>query len=98
MAVDPAVTPQRPFIESSTPPTRSAASLSPANLHSAGFDTIMLPTATADRLLRHAHLIVTGGPSLRLAEATAGKGVVPLPRAAGRSARHGRLWRVPRCG
>jgi Reverse transcriptase (RNA-dependent DNA polymerase) len=37
-----------------------------------------LATATVDRLLHHAHLIVTEGPSLRLAEATEGKGVVPL--------------------
>jgi DNA replication protein DnaC len=51
------------------------------NLHPAGFDTIMpktLATAAVDRLLHHAHLIVTEGPSLRLAEATAGKGVTPL--------------------
>ena len=38
-----------------------------------------LPTATVDnRLLHHAHLILTEGTSLRLAEATAGKGVTPL--------------------
>jgi DNA replication protein DnaC len=52
-----------------------------SNLHPAGFDTIMpktLATASVDRLLHHAHLIVTEGPSLRLAEATAGKGVTPL--------------------
>jgi DNA replication protein DnaC len=52
-----------------------------SNLHPAGFDTIMpktLATAAVDRLLHHAHLIVTDGPSLRLAEATAGQGVVPL--------------------
>jgi IstB-like ATP binding protein len=52
-----------------------------SNLHPAGFDTIMpktLATPTVDRLLHHAHLIVTEGPSLRLAEATEGKGVVPL--------------------
>jgi DNA replication protein DnaC len=44
-------------------------------------DTIMpktLATATVDRLLHHAHLILTEGKSLRLAEATAGKGVTPL--------------------
>jgi len=37
-----------------------------SNLHPAGFDTIMpktLATATVDRLLHHAHLIVTEGPS-----------------------------------
>jgi DNA replication protein DnaC len=52
-----------------------------SNLHPAGFDTIMpktLATASVDRLLHHAHLVATEGPSLRLAEATAGKGVVPL--------------------
>jgi hypothetical protein len=30
------------------------------------------------RLLHHAHLVLTEGTSLRLAEATAGKGVTPL--------------------
>lgn len=52
-----------------------------SNLHPAGFDTIMpktLATATVDRLLHHAHLVITEGPSLRLAEATEGKGVVSL--------------------
>lgn len=52
-----------------------------SNLHPSGLDTIMpttLATATADRLLHHAHLIITDGTSLRLAEATAGKGVTPL--------------------
>lgn len=52
-----------------------------SNLHPSGFDTILpktLATATVDRLLHHAHLVVTEGSSLRLAEATAGKGVVPL--------------------
>ncbi len=52
-----------------------------SNLHPSGFDTIMpkaLATATVDRLLHHAHVVVTEGSSLRLAEATAGKGVVPL--------------------
>jgi DNA replication protein DnaC len=54
-----------------------------SNLHPAGFDTIMpktLATAAVDRLLHHAHLVLTEGQSLRLAEATAGKGVVPLSR------------------
>jgi hypothetical protein len=37
-----------------------------------------LATATVDRLLHHAHLCVTAGDSGRLAEATAGDGVVPL--------------------
>jgi DNA replication protein DnaC len=52
-----------------------------SNLHPAGFDTIMpktLATAAVDRLLHHAHLIVTDGPSLRLDDATSGKGVRPL--------------------
>ena len=52
-----------------------------SNLHPAGFDTLMpktLATAAVDRLLHHAHVIVTEGTSLRLAEATAGRGVVPL--------------------
>jgi DNA replication protein DnaC len=49
-----------------------------SNLHPSGFDTIMpktLATATVDRLLHHAHIVLTEGTSLRLAEATAGKGV-----------------------
>ena len=37
-----------------------------------------LATATSDRLLHHAHLVVTAGDSHRLAEALAGKGVIPL--------------------
>jgi DNA replication protein DnaC len=52
-----------------------------SNLHPSGFDTIMpkaLATATVDRLLHHAHVVITEGNSLRLAEAIAGKGVVPL--------------------
>jgi DNA replication protein DnaC len=52
-----------------------------SNIHPSGFDTIMpktLATATVDRLLHHAHLVVTKGDSHRLAEALAGKGVVPL--------------------
>jgi DNA replication protein DnaC len=52
-----------------------------SNLHPSGFDTIMpktLATATVDRLLHHAHIVLTEGTSHRLAEATAGKGVVPL--------------------
>jgi DNA replication protein DnaC len=53
-----------------------------SNLHPAGFDELMpktLATATVDRLLHHAHVVMTeGGESYRLAEATAGKGVVPL--------------------
>jgi DNA replication protein DnaC len=52
-----------------------------SNLHPSGFDEIMpktLATATVDRLLHHAHLCETGGESVRLQEATAGKGVAPL--------------------
>lgn len=52
-----------------------------SNLHPAGFDELMpktLATATVDRLLHHAHLCVTAGDSVRLAEATAGAGVVRL--------------------
>ena len=52
-----------------------------SNLHPAGFDTIMpksLATAAVDRFLHHAHMVMTDGGSLRLAEATAGKGVKPL--------------------
>ena len=53
-----------------------------SNLHPAGFDELMpktLATATVDRLLHHAHICVTDGQSFRHAEATAGKGVTPLP-------------------
>ena len=52
-----------------------------SNLHPSGFDTIMpktLATGTVDRLLHHAHVVLTEGTSLRLSEATAGRGVVPL--------------------
>lgn len=52
-----------------------------SNLHPSGFDTIMpktLATATVDRLLHHAHVVLTEGGSYRLAEATAGKGVAPM--------------------
>jgi DNA replication protein DnaC len=52
-----------------------------SNIHPSGFDTIMpktLATATVDRLLHHAHLITAGGDSHRLAQALAGKGVIPL--------------------
>jgi DNA replication protein DnaC len=52
-----------------------------SNIHPSGFDSIMpktLATATVDRLLHHAHLVLTKGESHRLAEAIAGKGVVAL--------------------
>ncbi len=37
-----------------------------------------IATAAVDRLLHHAHLVLTSGDSHRLAQALAGKGVVPL--------------------
>ncbi len=52
-----------------------------SNLHPAGFDTIMpktLATAAVDRLLHHAHVVLTDGTSHRLTQATAGTGVQPL--------------------
>lgn len=51
------------------------------NLHPSGFDQLMDRTvagALVDRLLHHAHVVVTEGESVRLADALAGKGVVPL--------------------
>jgi DNA replication protein DnaC len=52
-----------------------------SNLHPAGFDELMPKTianATVDRLMHHAHLVVTTGDSIRLTQATHGKGVTPL--------------------
>jgi DNA replication protein DnaC len=52
-----------------------------SNLHPSGFDTIMpktLATAAVDRLLHHAHVVITEGSSQRLADALAGTGVTPL--------------------
>lgn len=52
-----------------------------SNLHPSGFDELMpktLATATVDRLLHHAHVVVTQGDSFRLNEATNGQGVKPL--------------------
>jgi DNA replication protein DnaC len=52
-----------------------------SNLHPSGLDELMpktLATATVDRLLHHAHIVVTQGDSFRLTEATSGKGVTPL--------------------
>lgn len=52
-----------------------------SNLHPAGFDELMpktLATATVDRLMHHAHLCVTAGESVRLAQATSGQGVMAL--------------------
>jgi DNA replication protein DnaC len=52
-----------------------------SNLHPSGFDELMpktLATATVDRLLHHAHVCQTSGDSVRLTQALAGKGVMPL--------------------
>jgi DNA replication protein DnaC len=52
-----------------------------SNLHPAGFDELMPKTianATVDRLMHHAHVVVTSGDSIRLTQATHGKGVTPL--------------------
>jgi hypothetical protein len=52
-----------------------------SNLHPARFDTIFprgLATAAVDRLLHHAHVIVTEGQPHRLTEAIDGHGVRPL--------------------
>jgi len=52
-----------------------------SNLHPAAFDELMpktLATATVDRLLHHAHVCQTTGESVRLSQALAGDGVVPL--------------------
>ncbi len=52
-----------------------------SNLHPAGFDELMPKTianATVDRLLHHAHVVLTAGDSIRLTQATAGRGVMPL--------------------
>ncbi|MGW2651946.1 ATP-binding protein, partial [Streptomyces sp. NPDC001393] len=46
-----------------------------------GFDEIMpktLATATVDRLMHHAHIVVTQGDSYRLTQATSGQGVKPF--------------------
>jgi len=52
-----------------------------SNLHPARFDSIFpkgLATAAVDRLLHHAHVIITEGRSHRLAEALDGRGVTSL--------------------
>jgi DNA replication protein DnaC len=52
-----------------------------SNLHPSGLDQLMdktIASALVDRLLHHAHVIVTEGESVRLADATSGKGVKPL--------------------
>ncbi|HZU73603.1 MAG TPA: ATP-binding protein [Acidimicrobiales bacterium] len=62
------------------PHERRSLALS-TNLHPSGFDQLMdktLASALVDRLMHHAHVLLTDGESLRLADALAGKGVVPL--------------------
>ncbi|MGH3117333.1 MAG: IS21-like element helper ATPase IstB [Streptomyces sp.] len=52
-----------------------------SNLHPSGFDEIMpktLATATVDRLMHHAHIVITDGDSYRLTQATSGQGVKPF--------------------
>ena len=59
---------------------RRALALS-TNLHPSGFDQLMdktIASALVDRLLHHAHVVMTEGESVRLADALAGKGVVPF--------------------
>ena len=52
-----------------------------SNIPPASFDELMPPNLAVpgvDRLLHHAHVILTQGDSHRLREATTGKGVTPL--------------------
>jgi DNA replication protein DnaC len=52
-----------------------------SNLHPSGFDELMPKTianSTVDRVMHHAHLVLTSGDSIRLTDATSGKGVKPL--------------------
>ena len=52
-----------------------------SNLHPSGFDELMPRTITSalvDRLMHHAHVLVTTGDSVRLTDAADGKGVQPL--------------------
>lgn len=52
-----------------------------SNLHPSGFDELMprtIATALVDRLMHHAHILVTTGDSVRLSDAADGKGVKPL--------------------
>jgi DNA replication protein DnaC len=51
------------------------------NLHPSGFDELMprtIASALVDRLMHHAHVLVTTGDSVRLTDAADGKGVKPL--------------------
>jgi DNA replication protein DnaC len=53
-----------------------------SNIHPSGFDELMPKrlAAAVDRLLHHAHVAITDEPeSYRPAQATAEKGVMPLP-------------------
>ena len=69
-----------------------------SNLNPSALDQVMdknVATALADRLLHHAHVVVTAGNSVRLQDATSGKGVVPLT---GRTPARGRgdfSWPLP---
>jgi hypothetical protein len=61
---------------------RTAGELGTCNTgRHAGFDELMPKTianATVDRLMHHAHVVLTAGDPIRLTQATAGKGVTPL--------------------
>jgi DNA replication protein DnaC len=53
-----------------------------SNLHPSGLDQLIEPGiagALVDRLLHHAHVLVTEGDSIRRVDATAGKGMTPPP-------------------
>jgi DNA replication protein DnaC len=52
-----------------------------SNIHPSGFDELMprtIASALVDRLMHHAHVLVTTGDSVRLSDAADGKGVKPL--------------------
>jgi DNA replication protein DnaC len=52
-----------------------------SNLHPSGFDELIprtIASALVDRLMHHAHVLVTTGDSVRLSDAAHGKGVQPL--------------------
>ena len=58
--------------------TRPAASTAvDCHPQSEWFDPVSL-NATVDRLLHHAHIVLTAGDSIRLTQATGGQGVMPL--------------------
>ena len=55
--------------------------VSTENDHPSALDQLMdknVATALVDRLLHHAHIVLTDGESVRLAEATSGQEVVRL--------------------